>query len=73
LSNLIHPSNENNSSDFRKLYHEWRSLCYGTRIMRIDELLAWLGWLRQVVRGYVASATCTKAKLPKKPLAEGEE
>jgi hypothetical protein len=41
--------------------------------MRIDELLAWLGWLGQVVRGYVASATCTKAKLPKKPLAEGEE
>ena len=24
--------------------------------MRMDELLAWLGWLRQVVRGYVASA-----------------
>jgi hypothetical protein len=40
--------------------------------MRIDELLAWLGWLRQVIGGYVASASYNKAKLPKKPL-EGEE
>jgi hypothetical protein len=31
----------------------------------MDELLAWLGWLGQIVRGYVVSAAFSKSKTSK--------
>ncbi|HLH52606.1 MAG TPA: hypothetical protein VKY92_03230 [Verrucomicrobiae bacterium] len=34
--------------------------------MRLDELMAWLGWLGQVVRGYVASAAHLRAQAVKR-------
>jgi hypothetical protein len=33
--------------------------------MRMDKLVAWLGWLGQVVRGCVASAAYSRAKAGK--------
>jgi hypothetical protein len=58
---------------FKEVHVVWLPLCSGTKTMRMNELLAWLGWLGQVVRAYVASATCSKAKSPKRPLPQGEE